>query len=81
MTYLLACIDDIIGMSLGAVLNIKPWFYCGGCRGFITILSFLEVPDVSCIWSVVMICTGVRFHHFFLASWTSARARGKKLCL
>jgi hypothetical protein len=47
MSYLLACTDDIIGMSLGAVLNIKLWFYCGGCRGFITILSFLEVPDVS----------------------------------
>ncbi len=38
-------------------------------------MSFLEVPDVSCIWSVVTICT------FFLASWTLARARGKKLCL
>jgi hypothetical protein len=63
MSYLLACTDDIIVMSLGAVLNIKSWFYCGGCRGFITILSFLEVPDVSCIWSVVTICSCVRFHN------------------
>ena len=31
-------------------------------------MIFVEVPDVSCIWSVVTICTGVRFHHFFLAS-------------
>ncbi len=43
-------------------------------------MSFLEVPDVSCIWSVVTICC-VRFHNFSLASWTLARARGKKLCL
>jgi hypothetical protein len=64
-SYLLACTDDIIGMSLGAVLNVKSWFYCGGCRGFITILSFLEVPDVSCIWSVVTICSCVRFHNIF----------------
>ena len=42
MSYLLACTDDIIGMSLGAVLNIKPWFYCGGYCGLNTIfLTFL----------------------------------------
>ena len=28
-------------------------------------MSFLEVPDVSCIWSVVTICSCVRFHNIF----------------
>ena len=48
MSYLLACTDDIIGMSLGAVLNIKPWFYRGGCCGLTTIFFYFSVvPDVS----------------------------------
>ena len=46
-------------------------------------MSFLEVPpDVSCIWSVVTICVCFSLSQYiFLASWTLARARGKKLCL
>jgi hypothetical protein len=64
MSYLLACTDDIIGMSLGAVLNVKSWFLLWWLSVvFITILSFLEVPYVSCIWSVVTICSSVRFHN------------------
>ena len=47
MTYLLACTDGIIGMSLGAVLNAKSWFYCGGCSVLNTIFDFSVVPDVS----------------------------------
>ena len=46
-SYLLACTDDIIGMSLGAVLNVKSWFYCGGCSGVYNIFDFSVVPDVS----------------------------------
>ena len=45
MSYLLACTDDIIGMSLGAVLNVKSWFYCGGFE--YNISDFSVVPDVS----------------------------------
>ena len=44
-------------------------------------MSFLEVPDVSCIWSVVTIYLCSLSQYIFLASWTLARARGKKLCL
>ena len=40
MSYLLACTDDIIGMSLGAVLNIKLWFYCGGLSWFYYNIKF-----------------------------------------
>ena len=47
MSYLVACTDGIIGMSLGAVLNAKSWFYCGGCSVLNTIFDFSVVPDVS----------------------------------
>ena len=41
-------------------------FFCGFFVIYsvlLYIMRFLEVPDVSCIWSVVTICLCVRFHN------------------